>query len=139
MNWKRILKWSWPNLRFFRGIQLDELRKARKPETSWCHVQNSNNTPPSYKSEVTLLEPICTVSLYTYVHICTYMSSLVKYKIQYEGCVIKKICLMPPSSSHQCLPKSDLLNSQCLISEQYPVCTNTYHLQNVTWSHILHV
>ena len=131
MNWKRILKWSWPNLRFWCGIQLEELRKSRKTQASWCHVQNSNHTP-GWKSEATLLKPICTVTLHTFVHICMYVSSLVKYKIQYEGCVTERICLMPPSSSHQCLPEADLLNSQGLISEQYTVQTSTCHLYNVT-------
>ena len=36
------------------------------------------HTPPGWKSEVILLEPICTVSLYTFVHTCTCASSLVK-------------------------------------------------------------
>jgi len=62
------------------GIHPDEQRKTRKTQASWCHVQNLNHTPPGWKSEVILLEPICTVCLYTFVHTCLYVSSLVKYK-----------------------------------------------------------
>jgi hypothetical protein len=30
MNWKRMWKWSWPNLRYSAGIFLEMMRKIKK-------------------------------------------------------------------------------------------------------------
>jgi hypothetical protein len=56
--------WSWPILRYYPGICLEDLRKAMKnlSQDSQHPGQNSNWVPDGYKSGVLPSEPACSIT-----------------------------------------------------------------------------
>lgn len=57
-----MLCWQTHLYIFYPIVFLEELKKRKTPQDSYP-VQNSNQTPPEYKSEVVQIELICSISI----------------------------------------------------------------------------